>query len=171
MSEQEAQIKPLTFRVEEKGQWAYILWPWTSVEGFLYDALEWGAKYKLRSPAKISRHCWIEFVPSQGAHGEYRTGLYFGSTFWGPHMFRQFNVRSSYYLTQHGLDGLPGQLWGAACEYSPGEPVGQVRIAFRVSTKKGAFEMTFYDWLDYFVSGRNGHISDMGITITKRKGG
>lgn len=168
MHEQQTK-KPLTFKVIERGTWAYILWPWTSPEAFLYDALAWGAKYKLRSPAKLSRYCWIEFVQAEGSHGEYRTGLYFGSTYWGPHMFRQFNVRSSHDLTQHGLDGLPKELWEAAYEYNPGQPMGQVQVAFTVETKKGYFGMTFFDWLQYFVSGKNGHISKMGITKTKTK--
>ena len=159
MNEKEIQ-QVLTFRVIEKGQLAFILWPWTSPTEFLYDALEWGSKYHLRSPAKISRHRWIEFVSvAESAHGEYRDGLYFGYTHWGSHMFRQFNIRSSHYLAQHGLDGLPQALWSAA--------MGQVKITFSVETKKGSFGMSFFDWLQYLATGQDGHLSQMGISITK----
>ena len=159
----------LKFKVIEKGQWAYVLWPWETPEGFLYEALQWGATYQLRMPVKLNEKCWLEFVPTEGGHGEYTHNLYFGRLEWGYALYRRFNARGSHYLTQHGLDGIPALMWGQAYEYRSGEPMGNILFQFRIETQQGVFEMSFSDWLHYFVSGRNEHISRMGISITKSK--
>lgn len=167
-------MKEYLFRVVERGQYAYVLWPWETPESFLYEALKWEAMYKLRQPIEKSRRrgwitSWIEFVPTSGTQGEYQQGLLFGLTDWGHCLYRRFNARSSHYLTQHGLDGLPRKLWLAAYENEPGAPLGDVKVSFRVESTKGAFDLTFYDWMAYFVSGKSGHISNLGITITKKR--
>lgn len=161
----------LNFRVVEKGQWAYVLWPWSTPEDFLYEAFQWGATYKIRMPLKLNSITWLELVPVDGVHGEYSQELVFGRLKWGYALYRQFHSRGSHYLTQHGLDGIPGKMWEAAYEYRPGEPMGNVMFRFRVETKgQGAFDLTHYDWVEHFCSGRNEHISRMGITVTKSKG-
>ena len=158
----------LKFRVVEKGQYAYILWPWETPEDFLYEAEQWNATYQIRMPIKVNTITWIEFVPVVGNHGEYYQDLFFGRLEWGYALYRRFHAQGSHYLTQHGLDGIPKKMWEAAYEYRPGEPIGQVRFDFRVETKsRGTFALTFYDWVHYFTSGRNEHISRMAITIKK----
>lgn len=158
----------LKFRVVEKGRWAYVLWPWKTPEDFLYEAFQCGATYKIRMPTKLNQQSWIEIVPVDGVHGEYTQGLVFGRLKWDYALYRRFDARGSHYLTQHGLDGIPKKLWEAAYEYGPGEPAGDVLFKFRVETKiSGAFDLTHYDWVQHFCSGRNEHISRMGISIKK----
>jgi len=159
----------LNFRVVETGQFAYILWPWETPEDFLYEAFQWGATYKIRMPIpKPTQQSWIEIVPVDGVHGEYTQGLFFGLLDWGYALYRRFNARGSHYLTQHGLDGIPKKIWDAAYEYWPRRPTGVWQFQFRVETKgQGAFDLTHYDWIQHFVSGRNEHISRMGISIKK----
>lgn len=160
----------LNFRVAEKGRYAYVLWPWETPEDFLYEAFQWGATYKIRMPLKMNQRSWIEILPAAGAHGEYFHGLYFGRLAWGHALYRRFNARGSHYLTQHGLDGIPQKMWEAAYEYRPGQPAGDVLFKFRVETKgQRAFDLTYHDWIQHFVSGRNEHISRMGISIKKSK--
>jgi hypothetical protein len=62
-------------------------------------------------------------------------------------------------------DGIPQDMWSAAFEYEPGQPVGSVLFQFKVETKRGAFNLSFYEWQQHFISGRNEHISGLGITI------
>ena len=158
-------MRILRFKIAEKGKWAYILWPWTTPEAFLYEALHHGAQYKLRRPLMINRLTGIEFTFAGGTHGDCDSGVFFGVTPWGPHIWRRFSANASHSMTQHGLDGIPNKLIEEAREYEPGEPVGQVEFQFHVSTAgQGKFEMTFYDWDAYFISGRNGHISQMAIS-------
>lgn len=163
----------LQFTVRERGKWAYILWPWETPESFLYEAFQHGARYKLRRPVIVNQLTWVEFVPTEGAYGEYSNGLFFGKTPWwyGYRLWRRFSARGAHYLAQHGLDGIPAKLHAAAREYNPGEPMGPVKFQFRIATaKRGSFDMTFYDWLHYLASGRNGHISEMAISYKHRKG-
>jgi len=170
-------MRILSFVVVEKGQWCQVIWPWETPEAFLYEAYGYGCTYRLspgmgRSATQIPEARWIEIRPEDGpVHGEYNQNLYYGRLAGqGWALYRQFNVRGSHYLTQHGLDGIPRALLDAAYEYDPGQPVGKVQFAFRIETaRQGAFAMTFYDWLRYFVSGQNGHISSMAITVTKSK--
>lgn len=160
----------LQFKVYTKGQWAYILWPWACPATFLYDGLVWEAWYDFTLPVKLSRQTWIEIRPKAGWYGEYTEGLHFGMTKWGPHVYRKFHARASHDLTQHGLDGLPKLLWDAAYEYQTVEPIGNVRFKFRMMPENaGAFEFSFYEWQQYFCTGRNEHIRRMAITVTKKK--
>lgn len=158
----------LTFKIYERGNWAYILWPWENPGDLLYDCLPWGAKYKLKFPGIARSLVRLALVPGEGTRGEYTHGLHFGNTHWGSYVFRRFAVRGSHYLAQHGLDGLPDKLWRAAHELSPGDPIGQARFTFQISTKKGAFGLSFFEWQRYLASSQDGHISNMGIEITKR---
>lgn len=166
----EKEIKVLKFTVIEVGQWAYLLWPWGSPSGFIYAALTWGAEYNMVRPMAMTKQRWIEFRPAnEKCAGECDRGLYFGMLRSGAwHLYRRFNARQSHSLTQHGLDMLPQRLVEAATECGPGlmvRPNFRVQFAFRIETRaKGAFDMTFHDWTSYFVSGRNGHISDMAIS-------
>lgn len=159
--------RTLQFRIIEKGQWAYILWPWDTLDSFLYEALQWGATYRARKPATPGIKFWIELEAGEGTQGEYSQGLFFGRLDWGYALYRRFNATGSHYLTQHGLDGIPKAMWDRAYECGPGEPMGNVLFQFRVQSKKGAFDLSFYDWMQYFVSGRNGHISTLAISIKK----
>lgn len=166
-------MRILQFRVVEKGQYCYLIWPWGTPEAFLYEAFGYGCTYKLRAGISRKEATWMELVADEGdIHGEYRAGLCYGLlTFEGWVLYRRFNARGAHYLTQHGLDSIPRALWDAAYEIDPGVPMGKVQFHFRVATaSKGAFDMSFYDWLQYFVSGRNEHISQMAITVTKSKG-
>lgn len=160
----------LTFRVTESGQSAYVLWPWTTPEAFLYQAYKLGAQYELRRPVErqSSRQQWLEFVAETGTHGEGRRNLFFGQLKWGSFVYRRFKTTESHYLTQHALDGLPDTLWHAAYEWKPGIPIGEARIRFRLEpTGHGVFEYSFCEWLQYFVSGRNEHFRNMAITVKK----
>ena len=167
-------LRILSFRVIEKGQHAFVVWPWPTPEAFLYEAQEWGCTYQLRVPYSLNTKQWIELVPWEGSfHGEYHKNLFFGqyspTEEWG--LYRVDNARSSHYITQHGLDGIPRGLWELAYEYQPGRPQGQVSFQFRIETaKRGAFNMTFWDWQKHFVSGRNVHISEMAIAMVKKGG-
>lgn len=163
-------MRILNFRVVEKGQYCRIIWPWETPEAFLYEAYNHGCSYKLRRGISRKDATWMEIVPVEGyIHGEYTQNLYYGlvpDRGWA--LYRQFNVHRSHYLTQHGLDGMPKALWDAAYEYGPGDSASKIQFAFRIETaSRGAFSMTFYDWLQYFVSGRNEHISKMAISVTK----
>jgi hypothetical protein len=164
-------MRILDFRVVEKGQYCCIIWPWETPEAFLYEAFVYGCTYKIRQGVHRKAADWIEIVSAAGdIHGEYSTGLHYGLLRdHGWRLYRRFNAQGSHYLAQHGLDGIPRVLWDAAYEVDPGVPMGKVQFQFRIATKRGAFDLTFYDWLRYFVSGRNGHISEMGITVTKSK--
>lgn len=159
----------LQFKVVDRGKWAYILWPWTTPEEFVYMAAQLGTFYKLHMPTKLSQACWLEFEAQEGTHGEYQRNLFFGHTQWGAHIYRKFDARGSHYLTQHGLDGIPQAIWDAAYEYRPGKPMGDVQIKFRVAPRDGGlFELTFYEWIEHFQSGRNCHIREMAITVKRR---
>lgn len=159
----------LQFHIRATRDWAYILWPWDTPEGLIYTAAEWDAFYKLRRPHNSKRQHWLELLADAGTHGEHERNLFFGHTVWGPAVYRKFNIRRNHYLTQHGLDGLPQSLWRAAYEYDPGEPQGRVQIRFRFELDSGAFNFSFYDWVQYFVSGRNEHVKNMGIQVTKKR--
>lgn len=168
-------MRILNFRVVEKGQYCYIIWPWETPEAFLYEAFGYGCTYKLRAgvsrkSGRVDHATWLEIVQAEGdICGEYPRDLYYGRVSdQGWVLYRRFNARSAHYLTQHGLDGIPRALWSVAYEVDPGVPIGKVQFAFRIKTaKQGAFDMTFYDWLRYYVSGRNEHISRMAITVKK----
>lgn len=159
-------IRILTFRVVEEGQYCFIIWPWETPEAFLYEAHGYGCTYKLRAGITRKVATWIEIVQNEGdIHGEYTLNLYYGRVSnQGWVLYRQFHARGAHYLTQHGLDSIPRALWDAAYEVDPGRPMGKVQFQFRVETAgKGVFDLTFYDWLQYFVSGRNEHISKMAF--------
>jgi len=165
-------MRILNFRVVEKGQYCFIIWPWETPEAFLYEAYGYGCTYKLRAGLDRKEATWLEIVADGGdIYGEYSHNLYYGVTpIAGWALYRRFNARGSHYLTQHGLDGVPRPLWSVAYEVDPGVPMGKVQFAFRIETaKKGTFDMTLCDWLRYFVSGRNEHIAQMAITVTKSK--
>jgi len=165
-------MRILQFRVVEKGQYCYIIWPWKTPEAFLYEAYGYGCTYKLRAGLSRKVATWIEIVQGDGdIHGEYANNLYYGLLHKGWVLYRRFNARGSHYLVQHGLDSIPRALWSVAYEVDPGVPMGKVQFQFRVETaKRGAFDLSFCDWLRYFVSGRNEHIAQMAITVTKSKG-
>lgn len=164
-------VRILNFRIVEKGQWCYILWPWETPAEFIYEAFRYGCTYKLRPGVTRKAAEWMEIVAAGGEiHGEYSSGLHYGLLRdHGWQLYRRFNARGSHYLTQHGLDGIPGPLWNMAYEIDPGRPMGTVQFSFRIETaKQGAFDLTFCEWLRYFVSGRNEHIAQMAITHVKK---
>lgn len=164
-------MRILNFKVIEKGQHCYVIWPWKTPEAFLYEAFGYGCTYKLRPGIVRAGPTWLEIATDEGPiHGEYTQNLFYGTlTTVGWALYRQFHARGSHYLTQHGLDGVPKPLWEAAYEYNPGVPMGKVQFCFQVETaRQGAFEMTFHDWLQYFVSGRNEHIAQMAVTKSER---
>lgn len=157
---EEVERKTLLFRVIEREQWAYILWPWDTPESFLYEMLNWGATYQTRAPIQLKLATWIELRSDQGTHGEYEH-LMFGLTRWGYAPYRRFNARHSHAITHHALDCIAKAMWNEAYEVDPGMPTGDIRFQFRVNTARKVFTVSFCDWLEYFASGQNGHISTL----------
>lgn len=162
-------MRTLTFEVHKYRGLLYVLWPWTLME-FLYEAVAYGVRYELVRPSSVSRSKWIEVRPVAGEYfGEYKRNLFYGIPMpdQGDRLYRQFT--STHYMTQHGLDGIPRDLWQSAYELGPGEPQGDVCFEFKIHSEVGLFMYTNYEWLRYFVSGRNSRkLSDMGITVKEK---
>ncbi len=155
----------IRFKVTQKGQSMRIEWFIEGVSGlvdYVLWAWKWGAEYKPGGDLKRKRgrQC-IELHSVRGCGGEYRSRLYIPLPFGCP--FREFSA-GTHSLTQHGLDGLPLQVWHSLRHIE--EPLFFVE---RCGGNAGKFCMTYEEWENYFVFSRRNtqDVMDLAIVVTE----
>jgi hypothetical protein len=126
-----------------------------SIAQFLYWALEWHARYDVRSPDRHNRHAWLELAPVAGAYGEYTTGL-----FWEKESGLGRNgFASIHYLVHHGLDGLPAAYFA---QLPRDEPI------FTIHSPRGTLiHLSLDEWFDHWSNPSN-DLDRMAIKIHSR---
>jgi hypothetical protein len=128
----------------------------STVAEYLYWALDYKAKYEIRSvPPKIADY---ELVPVAGCAGEYTHGLYW------EHGLLKRSEPNVHYLIHHGLDGLPMEFTDLLNGKYREEQIVEV-----MPLRGGYFTLSLDEWWQR-VDHNGGTLASLGIASNRKRG-